>query len=240
MTFVYDGDRIFEVSIYGLSGCKEVRAVTEVEDVEEDSIVSLSSDDDTDTTVVRDTNKGKKKEKAVESSAEDSDSDYVESFDRLDLEESSDSESWYASDSKDTATGVKPKAQNLKKGGGSTRMKKVRPKIKNPESYLDNPKNVYFETAMKKRKSELIVCRQVVKDYSLEFQKKVEYIDNHKEGNLVAGALTWGDKRVCIKRWFRICKRNKVKERDRVLCELFRKGCLVYAVRLHIVREKDL
>lgn len=45
LTFVYNGANVFEVSIYGLGGCKEMRAVTEVEEVKEDSVVSLSSTD---------------------------------------------------------------------------------------------------------------------------------------------------------------------------------------------------
>ena len=44
MTFVYNGDNIFKVSIYGLDGCKQARAVAEVKDddeEEEDSIYVL-------------------------------------------------------------------------------------------------------------------------------------------------------------------------------------------------------
>ncbi|WZY87805.1 hypothetical protein YC2023_044540 [Brassica napus] len=36
MTFVYNGDNIFKVSIYGLDGCKQARAVAEVKDDDEE------------------------------------------------------------------------------------------------------------------------------------------------------------------------------------------------------------
>ncbi|KAG5399849.1 hypothetical protein IGI04_014456 [Brassica rapa subsp. trilocularis] len=73
MTFVYNGDNIFKVSIYGLDGCKQARAVAEVKDDDEeeedkdtsaesekantvqisndkeDSVYSLSKGKDTDT-----------------------------------------------------------------------------------------------------------------------------------------------------------------------------------------------
>lgn len=45
LTFVYNGDHIFEVSIYRTDGCKETSEVTEVEGDNEDSVCSLSSDD---------------------------------------------------------------------------------------------------------------------------------------------------------------------------------------------------
>ena len=49
MTFVYNGDNIFEVSIYGLDGCKQARAMAEEEEEGKDSICALSSDDTEDT-----------------------------------------------------------------------------------------------------------------------------------------------------------------------------------------------
>lgn len=46
LTFVYNGDSIFEVSIYRHDGCKEIKEVSEVDDDdEEDSVGSLSSED---------------------------------------------------------------------------------------------------------------------------------------------------------------------------------------------------
>ncbi|CAH2076784.1 unnamed protein product [Thlaspi arvense] len=248
MTFVYNGDRIFEVSIYGADGCKEVRAVAEVEDVEEDSVLSLSSDDDTDTTVLRNTNNGKSRVGTAEESddEEDSVSTDTEAVSRSKMAKT-------ITRSRNKVTRVTPnvkKTLQKKKGGSSTRTKKemfppllsitAKPMIKDPEAYLDDPTNIHFETAMKNRKFELLINAQTVKDYSLEFQDKVLYIDNHKDGNLEAKALKWGDQRVCIKGWKVICKRNELTEGDRVLCELFRQGRLVYAVKLHIVREKDL
>lgn len=46
LTFVYNGDHVFEVSIYrGYDACKEISAVTELEEDKEDSVLSLSSED---------------------------------------------------------------------------------------------------------------------------------------------------------------------------------------------------
>ncbi|KAF8090483.1 hypothetical protein N665_0475s0018 [Sinapis alba] len=239
LTFVYNGDNIFEVSIYGLGGCKEIRAVTEVEDVKEDSVVSLSSNDtdtsseeeedsvytDTDTcseftvvkTILRSRNKGKKKEKVVESSNEDS--DYTEASGHL----------YKFSESSNSVALPKKKRERV-----------TVKKIKDPEKYMFDPKNVFFETSVKNRQYELLVHAQLVKDYELKFKKLVYYIDHHKEGKLQGKATQWKDHRVCIKKWNRICQRNKLKKGDGILCELKRKQGFVYALIIHIVREKDL
>ncbi|XP_024005760.1 B3 domain-containing protein At4g34400 [Eutrema salsugineum] len=306
LTFVYNGDRIFEVSIYGPDGCKEVRAVTEADDDEEDSsndtdaisesevantiprtknkgkskveVVEEESDDDEEDSIYADTetetgskfkmaktiprsiNKGKMKEEVVEGADEDSDSDYNEAFGGLDFEENFNSDSSYAPDSEDTATYVEPKVKNLKKKGfpgkskltedvdvtsdsvkpPKKRRERVKPKIKNPEAYLDNPRNVYFETGVKKRRFELLVHAQLVKDYSLKFEKNIYFIDNHNAGKLLAETAVWNDERVCIKGWQHICERNQVKKEDGILCELFRKRELVYAIKVHIIKAKDL
>lgn len=54
LTFVYDGHRTFEVSVFGRLGCKETRAVAETielsgssSDSEEDEEPSMDVDDDT-------------------------------------------------------------------------------------------------------------------------------------------------------------------------------------------------
>lgn len=79
-----------------------------------------------------------------------------------------------------------------------------------------------------------------MKDYDLKFEKMVYYIDHHKDGKLQAKATQWSDHRVCIMKWNHICKRNKLKKGDGILCELKRRQGVVYAVIIHIVREKDL
>ncbi|KAJ0235374.1 B3 DNA binding domain-containing protein [Hirschfeldia incana] len=352
LTFVYNGDNVFEVSIYGLDGCKQARAVAEVdEEKEEVSICALSSDDtddtvqrsndkgkakveavddsddddeeadsvyslnnskDTDTgsssefemanTVLRSKNKGKSKEEVIQEGSdgnedsdhslnsedketdtgseskmaknkgkkkkkvvESSDSDYAEEFGRLDLEEdSSSSDSSYAPDSEDTATHVKRKVTSPKKKGsqgkskvikdvvevgdsscavdGVKKVTKTREKVKaiieNPEVYLDDPTNIHFETGVKNRKYELLVHAQLVKDYCLRFKDYISYID--PKGTLEAKTAKWKDQRVCIKKWVKICDRNKLKKQDRVVCELLRKKDLVYAVKIHIIRAKHL
>ncbi|XP_056863066.1 B3 domain-containing protein At4g34400-like isoform X2 [Raphanus sativus] len=242
-------------------GKSKEEVIKEESDGKEDSDHSLNSEDEETETGSESKmakNKGKKKKKVVESS----DSDYAEEFGRLDLEEdSSSSDSSYAPDSEDTATHVKRKVKSPKKKGkskvikdvvgvgdsscaveGVKKEKKTREKVKaiieNPEVYLDDPTNIHFETGVKNRKYELLVHAQLVKDYCLRFKDYISYID--PKGKLEAKTAKWGDQRVCIKKWAKICDRNKLKKQDRVVCELLRKKDLVYAVKIHIIRAKHL
>ncbi|CAN8327502.1 unnamed protein product [Cochlearia groenlandica] len=275
MTFVYNGDRIFEVSIYSQNGCKEHRAVTYGKEVSISSLsskdIDSSSESERANTILKSKNKGKSevvvledsddeeeesdsslcsedtetytcsesnlrsknqgKKKVVEDSDEDSD-DCAEAFNSLYFEEKSNSDSSYDLSSQETAIYVKPKGTNLKN--------KVKSKIDNPEVYLDNPGNVYFETSLKNRKYELLIHSRLVIDYCLKFQDFVYLIDNHKAGELEAKTEQWSDERVIIKKWNHICERNNVKKEDAILCELLRKKNVVYAVKIHIIRKKDL
>ncbi|KAG2240074.1 hypothetical protein Bca52824_091076 [Brassica carinata] len=251
MTFVYDGSRNFKVSIYGGSGgCREARAVGQVIPVDddgddkEDSVCSLSSEDTNTSsehemaqtvptarnqedsnivepemaqTVPRTRNKGKKRVVVVQ------DSD--ESFTSEDSNCMSDDSS-YSPPNEDTLLDVTPKVTNSRKKEST---------IKNPEVYLDDPKNVCFETIVKNRIYELTVPNHIVKDYCLKFQDYVCYIDNNENGKLEARVATWHDHRVGIKRWDLICNRNGLKKGDRLLCELFRKEGLVYSIKIHII-----
>ncbi|KAG2312104.1 hypothetical protein Bca52824_023661 [Brassica carinata] len=243
-------------------GKSKGEVIKEESDGKEESDHSLNSEDeetDTDSKSKMAENKGKKKKKVVESS----DSDYAEEFGRLDLEEdSSSSDSSYAPDSEeDTATHVKRKVTSPKKKGSQGKSKvikdvvevgdsscavegakktreKVKAIIENPEVYLDDPANIHFETGVKNRKYELLVHAQLVKDYCLRFKDYISYID--PKGSLLAKTAKWKDQRVCIKKWVKICDRNKLKKQDRVVCELLRNKDLVYAVKIHIIRGKHL
>ncbi|CAG7886776.1 unnamed protein product [Brassica rapa] len=264
LTFVYDGSRSFTVDIYGGSrACKEVRAVALVISVDDDDDDDDEEDTNTssepemaqtvpnarnqeDSTIIepevaqrvpRTRNKGKKRVVV-----QDSDDSFIsEDSDSL-------SDSSYSPPNDDTLLDVTPKVTNSRKKGelrsvnsnvGSTSnssgsvSRKRQSTIKNPEVYLDDPNNVCFEIIIKNRIYELNVPKQIVKDYCLKFQAYVCYIDNH--GKLEARAATWQDQRVTIKKWERICKRNGLKKGDRLLCEIFRKEGLVYAVKIHVV-----
>ncbi|KAL0873012.1 hypothetical protein Bca101_022717 [Brassica carinata] len=192
-------------------------------------------------TVPRTRNKGKKRVVVVQ------DSD--ESFTSEDSNCMSDDSS-YSPPNEDTLLDVTPKVTNSRKKGelrsvnsnvGSTSnssrsvSRKRQSTIKNPEVYLDDPKNVCFETIVKNRIYELTVPNHIVKDYCLKFQDYVCYIDNHESGKLEARVATWHDHRVGIKRWDLICNRNGLKKGDRLLCELFRKEGLVYSIKIHII-----
>ncbi|CAA7019904.1 unnamed protein product [Microthlaspi erraticum] len=241
----------------------------EESDEKEDSDAHVSSEDTDETCseskmskAVAPSRRVKGNKKVVVESDEGSDSDdeeYVEAFGRLDVEESSkNSDTSYDPDSDDTANNsvknkkkkgkskVRDDVDSLSDGDGpgtsgpKRKRGKVDPRIKDPERFLADPMNIHFETILKNRKHELLVHAQIVRDYYLEFKPTVDYMDNHKDGKLVAKAIRWADSRVCIKKWKRICERNKVKENDAILCELLRRGRTVYAVRVHIVREADL
>ncbi|KAL0872994.1 hypothetical protein Bca101_022699 [Brassica carinata] len=247
MTFVYDGSRNFKVSIYsGSGGCREARAVAQVIPVDddgddkEDSVCSLSSEDTNTSsepemaqTVPNARNQGKKRVVVVQ------DSD--ESFTSEDSNSMSDDSS-YSPHNENTLLDVTPKVTNSRKKGelrsvnsnvGSTSnnsrsvSRKRQSTIKNPEVYLDDPNNVCFETIVKNRIYELMIPKQLVEDYGLKFQDYVSYIDNHKNGTLEGRAATWQDHRVSIKKWNRICSRNRLRKGDRLLCELLRKDGLV-------------
>ncbi|CAF2069222.1 unnamed protein product [Brassica napus] len=254
LTFVYDGSRSFTVDIYGGSrACKEVRAVAQV----------ISVDDDDDDYDKEDTNTSSEPEMAqtVPNAGNQEDSNIIEpevaqrvprtrnkgkkgvvvqdsddSFMSEDSNSLSDDSS-YSPLNEDTLLDVTPKVTNSRKKGklrsvssnvGSTSnssrsVSRKRPStIKNPEVYLDDPNNVCFETTVKKRIYDL-------------FQDYVYYIDNHERGMLEARVATWHDYRVSIKKWERICQRNGLTKGDSLLCELFRKEGLVYAVKIHVV-----
>lgn len=83
-----------------------------------------------------------------------------------------------------------------------------------------------------------LINSQLAKDYDLKFEEHIEYIDTY--GKIKATALKWSDRRVCINKWNQICKRNKLKKEDRIVCELCRDENVVYAIKIHIVRGKDL
>ncbi|KAL0687438.1 hypothetical protein Bca4012_087115 [Brassica carinata] len=224
LTFVYDGSRSFTVDIYGGSrACKErippslnLRLHRESQEPGTKGVVVQDSDD---------------------------------SFMSEDSNSLSDDSS-YSPLNEDTLLDVTPKVTNSRKKGklrsvssnvGSTSnssrsVSRKRPStIKNPEVYLDDPNNVCFETTFKKRIYDLSVPSQIVRDYCLKFQYYVYYIDNHERGMLEARVATWHDYRVSIKKWERICQRNGLTKGDSLLCELFRKEGLVYAVKIHVV-----
>ncbi|XP_009130366.2 B3 domain-containing protein At4g34400 isoform X2 [Brassica rapa] len=239
LTFVYDGSRSFTVDIYGGSrACKEVRAVAQVISVDDDddkedtntssepeiaqTVPNATNQEDSNIIepegaqrVPRTRNKGKKRVVV-----QDSDDSFIsEDSDSL-------SDSSYSPPNDDTLLDVTPKVTNSRKKAST---------IQNPEVYLDDPNNVCFETTVKKRIYDLSVPSQTVRDYCLKFQDYVYYIDNHENGMLEARVATWQDYRVSIKKWERICERNGLKKGDRLLCELFRKEGLVYAVKIHVV-----
>ncbi|XP_010530782.1 PREDICTED: B3 domain-containing protein REM21-like [Tarenaya hassleriana] len=122
-----------------------------------------------------------------------------------------------------------------KKGQGASSKRKGLV-VENPERYLDDPTNPFFVTELKNRKFELLVPTQMVRDCNLRFSKTIRFIDEFPSEKLEGKRVPWKDKRVCINRWARVCRRNKIKPEDKIICELLREQGTVYAIKIHIIR----
>ncbi|KFK34581.1 hypothetical protein AALP_AA5G164400 [Arabis alpina] len=186
LTFVYDCNRTFEVSVYGRSCCKEIRAVAQV--------VELS----------------------------DSDSEEEEEEEDTIMEETDDEVGF--SDDQEINQSVYP----LEEEETETEIDTI------GNSNLDGVANPCFDTNLKARIYELLIPAQTVKDHDLRFGETIKYIDG--EGTLEGERGKWTDDRICFKGWDRICRRNRLKEKDTVTCELLHTRNKVHSVKVHVTR----
>ncbi|KAG7576236.1 B3 DNA binding domain [Arabidopsis thaliana x Arabidopsis arenosa] len=300
LTFVFDGHRSYEVSIYGRGDCKETRAVIQVEEISDDDTedysVSLHSLNNVSLHSLNNVSLHSLDNDSLQADVEiESDSlkaDVEIESDSLEVDVEIESDSDYSPENLDTAsisvesvevvnptrsrqrsykkktienpttsmtsrqrsykkktienptTSMTSRQRSYKKRtienpttSMTSRQKSYKKKtIENPELYLDDPNNICFETCLKLRKSELLVDAQFVKDYSLKFGDKVDYIDGY--GKLTATMTKWADQRICIKKWSKICDRNSLTENDSILCEVLRnEDKVVYAIKIHIFRD---
>ncbi|CAN6929854.1 unnamed protein product [Brassica oleracea] len=195
LTFVYDGSHTFEVSVFGRSGCKEIRA--EVETVEL-SDANSDKEEEEDSSVVADSNE--------EEDEGDDDSSFIAG------EEDEVSQSLSHVDSDDT--------------------------VSNAEGFsnLEVESNPCFTTTLKNRIYELLIPANVVKEHGLTFCDRIKYIDG--EGIMHGAKGKWSDERICFKGWDRICRRNRLKERDTVHCEMLHIRKKVHTIKITVTRGR--
>ncbi|CAH8284554.1 unnamed protein product [Eruca vesicaria subsp. sativa] len=108
----------------------------------------------------------------------------------------------------------------------------------NPERYLLNPRNPYFEKTLTKTNDVLYVSPVVIEKYSLEFGPQSSSMDFLLPDGSKLGGFT---KSYCgvhaFLGWAAVCQKYNLKEGDTVVCELELSGRVVTAVRVHLVNE---
>lgn len=228
LTFVFDGHKSYEVSIYGRGDCKETRAVIQVEEISddtEDDNVSLHSPSNVSLDSLSNDSHHSTSNVSLRSLSNDS----------LHGDAEIESDSEYSPENLPSAS-ISVESVEVVNPTTSRQRSYKRKTIENPHLYLDDPNNVCFETCLKLRKFELLVHAQLVKDYGLIFSDNVDYIDGY--GKLTAKTTKWADQRVCINKWQKICERNQFTENDSILCEILRnEDKVVYAIKIHIFRD---
>ncbi|EFH58710.1 transcriptional factor B3 family protein [Arabidopsis lyrata subsp. lyrata] len=238
LTFVFDGHKSYEVSIYGRGDCKETRAVIQVEEISDDDTEDYSVSLHSLNNVSLHSLDNDSLQADVEIESDSLMADVEIESDSLQVDAEIESDSDYSPENPDTASTSVESVEVVNPTTSMTsRQRSYKKKtIENPELYLDDPNNICFETCLKLRKFELLVDAQFVKDYSLKFGDQVDYIDGY--GKLTATMTKWADQRVCIKKWQKICDRNSLTENDSILCEVLRnEDKVVYAIKIHIFRD---
>ncbi|XP_022726548.1 B3 domain-containing protein At4g34400-like [Durio zibethinus] len=110
-----------------------------------------------------------------------------------------------------------------------------------PEKYVQHL-NPYFVARIRlRRKNELYVPFDVMRDYDLTLEDKEEitFVDPYKRES-IGKVVKWKDGRTCITGWRSLCNRNKVDlQRDACICEfLLEKGQEKKFIQVHIVNRR--
>ncbi|CAA7046288.1 unnamed protein product [Microthlaspi erraticum] len=211
LTFVYDGSRTFEVSVYNRMGCKVTRALAVP------TIELTDSDSESHEVVVEEVEEEEEEAEHEEEEEEEDASAEEEDDDDSSFNENDEiSQSVYTVDSEET------EADDAFVAGSSS----VGAKAKSA--------NPCFKTSLKPRIYELLIPAYVVRNNRLEFGESITYIDD--EGITTGERGKWSDDRTCFKGWDRICRRNKLKKKDVVTCEILHKNYLVHSIKIHITR----
>jgi len=104
---------------------------------------------------------------------------------------------------------------------------------------VSHPKNAYFVTKLRqKRKTELYVPTDVVKDHGLQLPENLILLD--EEGKRWSSKVKmWGDGRIWLTGgWKKFCKWNHLKPEDRCLCEFVHgEGKEGIYLKMRILRE---
>ncbi|KAJ0241586.1 B3 DNA binding domain-containing protein [Hirschfeldia incana] len=101
-------------------------------------------------------------------------------------------------------------------------------------SYMEVTGNPCFTTKLKQRTYELLIPANVINEHGLTFGDKIKFID--AEGVMKGERGKLAEDRVCFKGWNRICRRNRVREQDTVICEMFHVRKKVHSVKITVRR----
>ncbi|CAH8353144.1 unnamed protein product [Eruca vesicaria subsp. sativa] len=94
--------------------------------------------------------------------------------------------------------------------------------------------NPCFTTNLKHRTYELLIPASVVNEHGLTFGDSIKYID--AEGVMKGERGKWADDRNCFKGWNRICRRNRLRKQDTVICEMLHVRKEVHSVKIRVIR----
>ncbi|AED96942.1 B3 domain-containing protein [Arabidopsis thaliana] len=103
-----------------------------------------------------------------------------------------------------------------------------------PQIFLADPNNPFFISTSSCSRRILVIARQVIKDYGLNFDGTVNLIDGF--GELTRKVGKWKD-RVVIYKWNEMFTRNKVKQGDVIICEIIREEDVVRSIKVHFVKN---
>ncbi|KAF3573515.1 hypothetical protein F2Q69_00061748 [Brassica cretica] len=101
-------------------------------------------------------------------------------------------------------------------------------------SSMEVTRNPCFTTNLKQRTYELFIPANVVREHALTFGDSIKYID--AEGVMKGGRGKWSYDRVCFKGWNRICRRNRLREGDTVICEMLHVRKKVHSIKITVTR----
>ncbi|XP_010455999.1 PREDICTED: B3 domain-containing protein At5g60130-like [Camelina sativa] len=107
---------------------------------------------------------------------------------------------------------------------------------------LDDPENPSFTLRLNpKKKSQLLIPAQVIKDYGLHFPESITIVDPlaKKFGILEKQIKIQTNGSVFVKGFGSIIRRNQVKTTDKMICEIKKTGDnnLVHTMKIHILSE---
>ncbi|KAF3608965.1 hypothetical protein DY000_02050192 [Brassica cretica] len=129
-------------------------------------------------------------------------------------------------------------ASNSASGRQTSRGRQSFDHVENPERYLLNPNNPYFEKTLTKTNSVLYVSPPVIKKYGLEFGPHSSSIDFLlPDGSKMEGFTKSYGGLYGFLGWAAVCQKYNLKPGDTVVCEFELSRGVVSAVRVHFVNE---
>ncbi|ESQ42331.1 hypothetical protein EUTSA_v10014488mg [Eutrema salsugineum] len=114
--------------------------------------------------------------------------------------------------------------------------------VSDQRQYLDDPNNPFFPVTLNpNRRSQLRIPRKVITDYGLNFPENITLVDTlvKKFGKLAKKIKIQLNGSVFVKGYGAILRRNNVKSRDKLICELKKTGSnnMVHTIKFHVISE---